>query len=187
MDLACRLVDQLESPAYVAGFGPREIRKEKIKKMGTKGDYVAEVAALADEDAHVLDVLPDVDDVGGGQRRARLGVGHQFQADHQALAAHVAHHAGELVAQFGQLAQKVRAHHQAVGLRPVFFHGLKQTNKKKTIRIDAAANTSKKGHFTSRTAMPTADATGLPPNVLKWRAAAMVLATAGVVTTAAIG
>ncbi len=35
--------------------------------------------------------------------------------------------------------------------------------------------------------MPTADATGLPPNVLKWRAAAMVLATAGVVTTAAIG
>ena len=41
--------------------------------------------------------------------------------------------------------------------------------------------------LTSRTANPTVEATGLPPNVLKCKAAVRVLAMAGVVTTAAIG
>ena len=41
--------------------------------------------------------------------------------------------------------------------------------------------------LTSRTAIPTALAKGLPPNVLKWSACESVAAILGVVTTAAIG
>lgn len=41
--------------------------------------------------------------------------------------------------------------------------------------------------LTSKTAMPTVEATGFPPKVLKCKAALIVLAMAGVVTTAAIG
>jgi len=41
--------------------------------------------------------------------------------------------------------------------------------------------------LTSKTAKPTVEATGLPPNVLKCKAAVRVLAIVGVVTTAAIG
>jgi len=41
--------------------------------------------------------------------------------------------------------------------------------------------------LTSRTADPTAEATGFPPYVLKWRAVPMPLAISGVVTTAARG
>lgn len=41
--------------------------------------------------------------------------------------------------------------------------------------------------LTSKTAKPTVEATGLPPNVLKCKAAVRVLAMVGVVTTAAIG
>lgn len=41
--------------------------------------------------------------------------------------------------------------------------------------------------LTSNTEIPTAQAMGLPPKVLKWSAWDMVLAMAGVVTTAAKG
>lgn len=90
-------------------------------------------SAASDEHAAVLALLPDLEEVRRLHGGARLGVRNHLHADHQPLAAHVAHYVGERVAHFCQPLQQVRAHRQAVRLRFLFLNDLNReehTNKK---------------------------------------------------------
>jgi len=86
-------------------------------------------SAASDEHAAVLALLPDLEEVRRLHGGARLGVRHHLHADHQPLAAHVAHNVGERVAHFRQSLQQVRAHSQAVRLRFLFFNDLHRKSK----------------------------------------------------------
>jgi hydroxyacyl-ACP dehydratase HTD2-like protein with hotdog domain len=102
-------------------YSPRYLA---IISFFAKYTHVSVESAASDEHAAVLALLPDLEEVRRLHGGARLGVRHKLHADHQPLAAHVAHDVWVRVAQLRQPLQQVRAHRQAVRLRLLFLNDL---------------------------------------------------------------